>query len=59
MELEQLLNNLPNLTPAETALIEREPTPGHVDTVARLHRRISAMSAEEISTLLDQRKPAD
>jgi amino acid adenylation domain-containing protein len=49
----------PTVSSVAQALIEREPTPGHVDTVARLHRRISAMSAEEISTLLDQRKPAD
>jgi amino acid adenylation domain-containing protein len=38
------------------AMIQAEPTPGHVESVARLHQRLARMSPEEMQTLLSQRR---
>jgi hypothetical protein len=46
----------PTVSGVAEALVEHEPMPGHVNAVARLHKKISAMSGEEISALLNQRK---
>ncbi|MEW5983050.1 MAG: amino acid adenylation domain-containing protein [Acidobacteriota bacterium] len=38
------------------ALIQAEPTPGHVERVARLHQQLAQMSPEELQSLLRQTK---
>jgi len=48
----------PTVAGAAQAMIEREPTPGHVNAIVRLHKKISAMSAQEIDLLLHQKKLA-